>query len=88
MTTSTQEQQVCLSVFNVNYAKVPFMCRNQRYSDPATPMTAAGLPCSITTGAPLEAPLGLGNPFGLGPLPVVGKMRDFTVMGSVPFGSV
>jgi len=51
-------------------------------------MTAAGLPCSITTGAPLEAPLGLGNPFGLGPLPVVGKMRDFTVMGSVPFGSV
>lgn len=60
------------------------MWRSQRYSDPDTPMTASGLDCSITTGAPLEMAL------DESPLRVV-VMIGRKVLGmevSVPFGNV
>ena len=67
------------------------MKKNQRYSDPATPISTTDLCCFITaavaTKTPVECSLtplvGRSPPFLSVPMLVVDKTRVLTVMGSV-----
>ena len=67
------------------------MKKNQRYSDPATPISTTDLCCFITAAVAMKTPLecslsplvGRSPPFLSVPMVVVDKTRVLTVMGSV-----